>query len=85
MARKTMNHDVIKAEINRRLAESTCNPDIRQGMMDVLVMILSSTGSYRGFRYLVESEVPPGQAPGIRWVDDQPDFTNTDYTRVRYS
>lgn len=85
MARKTLNVSDFKDTINRYLATSLCNDDVRQGMIEALTTVLFSTDNYKGFRYLDESEVPAGEKPGIRWVGDKVDFTDTDPTRVCYS
>jgi hypothetical protein len=84
MARKTLNVSDFKDTINGYLATSVCNEDVRQGMIESLTTVLHSTGNYKGFRYLIESEVPTDQKPGIRWVGDRFDFTDTDQTRVHY-
>ncbi len=85
MSRKTVKVDELKDTVNGFLASSVCNDDVRQGMIEVLTTVLFSTDNYRGFRYLTEGEVPAGQEPGIRWVNDKPDFTDTDPTRVCYT
>lgn len=84
MARKTLNVSDFKDTINGYLATSVCNDDVRQGMIEALTTVLFSTDNYKGFRYLSESEVPVGQKPGIRWIGDKADFTDTDQTRVHY-
>jgi len=84
MSRKTVKIEDLKDTVNGFLATSVCNDDVRQGMIEVLTTVLFSTDNYRGFRYLAEGEVPAGRVPGIRWVNDKPDFTDTDPTRVCY-
>jgi hypothetical protein len=85
VARKTVSVDYMKDTINKLLATSYCTPDTREGMISALTEILHSTGNYKGFRYLTESEVPFGLRPGINWVDGEPNFTDTDQTRVCYT
>ena len=85
MARKTISVDYMKDTINKLLATSYCSPDVREGMISALTELLCSTGNYNGFRYLTETEVPFGLKPGIRWVDGEPNFTDTDQTRVCYA
>jgi len=85
VARKTVSVDYMKDTINKLLATSYCSPDTREGMISALTELLCATGNYKGFRYLTESEVPFGLRPGIRWVDGEPNFTDTDQTRVCYS
>ena len=90
--RKTLDVVEFTAQINEVLAQSTCESGIRRGMMTALETVLHQTGNYRGFRYLVENEVPAGHAPGINTspVDGQhlenfeARFANTDRTRVAY-
>jgi hypothetical protein len=86
MARKTVSVDFVRDTVNKALATGYCGADVREGMRAVLCEVLHSTGNYRGFRCLTESEVPLGHKPGIRWVDhdDKFDFTDTDDTRVHY-
>ena len=85
MSRKTIKIDDLRIQINRMLKDSICESNIRRGMIEALTTVLFSTDNYKGFRYLQEHEVPFGQKPGIRWVNDDPDFTDTDSTRVCYS
>ena len=94
MSRKTIKVDELMATVNESLAKSTCAPDIRQGMMNVLEHVLNSTDNYRGFRYLTLRDVPAGEKPGINYKvsngvqGPHPDYTkrfeNTDSTRVQY-
>lgn len=64
-ARKTVDLDKLVARINQILKESTCEPSIRQGMINVTEMALVQANAYRGFRYLLPGEVPAGHLPGI--------------------
>jgi hypothetical protein len=50
--RKTFDVDSLRDDINRRLAESTCEPEVRYGMISVLETVLRETGNYYGFCYL---------------------------------
>lgn len=97
MARKTINVDTLKLHINNRLADTVfegclhaghrpiVGSDFRKGLMNTLEMVLHETGNYKGFRYLGLDEVPKGHLPGIkRNHRDEPDWTDTDNTRVRY-
>ena len=85
VARKTIAVAEFKDTINDYLATSVCSADVRQGMIEALTTVLHSTGNYKGFHYLLEHDIPVGQKPGIHWVDNKPDFTDTDRTRVCYS
>jgi hypothetical protein len=85
MSRKTIKIDNLRIQINKMLKDSICESGTRQGMIDVLTEVLHSTDNYKGFRYLQEHEVPSGQQPGIWWLNNEPDFTDTDPTRVCYS
>lgn len=83
--RKTFNVNEYRDKVNHYLAISTCNKDVRQGMIGVLESVLLDTGNYRGFRYLAIVEVPDGHLPGIQQADSYEEkFTNTDKTRVYY-
>ena len=85
MSRKTIKIDDLRIQINKMLKDSICESGTRQGMIGVLTEVLHSTDNYHGFRYLTEDEVPKGQIPGIRWVNTyEPNFNNTDSTRVCY-
>ena len=95
MSRKTFNVEEFKNAVNTSLAQSLseyCPPAQRQGMMNVLEMMLHQTGNYRGFTYLTLDEVPNGELPGIvihGTIEDTPIGVRfaagyTDKTRVRY-
>lgn len=66
MGRKTFNVDTFKDQINKVLAASVVSADRREGMIVALEYVLHETGNYRGYRYLLSSEVPEGHQPGIR-------------------
>ena len=84
--RKTVKIEELKDHINEMLRSSTCTPDVRQGMMTVLVETLHATKNYRGFRYLRADEVPYKTNPGIRFLDgvNVHSFDDTDSTRIQY-
>ena len=93
--RKTFDVEAFRNQINSRLANSTCTPDIRMGYCMALEHVLHETGNYRGFNYLDASQVPECEAPGIIGVRDEhgcwqphPDyekrFKETDETRRHY-
>ena len=93
MARKTIDIETLKQHINNRLSDTVFDgrrpnivgSDFRKGLMNTLEMVLHETGNYKGFRYLGLDEVPKGHLPGIkRNHRDEPDWTDTDNTRVRY-
>jgi hypothetical protein len=50
--RKSFDVALLRDDINRRLAESTCEPEVRYGMISVLESVLRATGNYHGFCYL---------------------------------
>ena len=90
---KTIKVDYIKDQVNKMLAGSTCSPDGRQGMIQVLEALLHESGNYNGFRYMLPDEVPAGHLPGINGIliTEKPreemlkaQFDNTDPTRVQY-
>jgi len=51
--------------VNCVLAISTCSSDVRQGEINIVSNMLHSAKMYKGFRYLLQEEVPAGQLPGI--------------------
>ena len=63
--KKTIKVTELKDNVNRMLAESTCSPEGRETMCTILERVLMDTGNYNGFRYLIGSEVPVGELPGI--------------------
>lgn len=63
--KKTIQVELIKKIINRKLAVSSCNSDVRKGMVSVLEEILYHTENYNGYSYLKKGEVPEDQLPGI--------------------
>lgn len=95
MARKTFEVNQLILQVNDMCKESTCSPDVRQGMMNLLENVLHETGNYRGFRYLLQDQVPAGEKPGVNYdvsengtmvphPDYEKRFANTDRTRVYY-
>lgn len=93
MAKKTVSVEKIKDAANNILRNSTCAPDIRKGVMNMVEFVLHETDNYRGFRYLMYSEIPAGDhKPGINYdpttnmpcADMADRFGNTDSTRVQY-
>lgn len=95
MAKKTVYVEHIKNQINISLKNSLdeyCPPAQRQGMMNVLEMILMESKNYKGFRYLLLNEVPETALPGMivnGTVENTPpevrfDPRYTDKTRVEY-
>lgn len=85
MATKTFRVITLLNKINERNRESTCNPDVREGMNSILEDILHSTGNYEGFSYLDQREVPSGHLPGIIFDESEernhqfPDDTRRTY------
>ncbi len=68
MSRKTCSVEHVKNQVNISLknsSDSYCPKAQRQGMMNVLEMILHESGNYRGFRYLLLHEVPEAALPGM--------------------
>lgn len=84
--RKTIDVSQFVTGINEALkASTTLSKEFRWGLMAAAEAALHSSGNYKGFRYLTIDEVPNLQAPGIWWKDGQPDFTDTDFTRVEFT
>lgn len=89
MKRKTIDVEQFREECNRLLACSYGTPDYRLGVATGLEWILMRTDNYKGFRYLLGTEVPTGEKPGIIWEEDQqgrqsPNFVEADETRRYY-
>ena len=93
--KKTIQVEQIKNKINEALKRSTCEPDVRNGMIFALEEILFATGNYNGYKHLLESDVPQGHLPGINYEvnaagmfvpesDYGKRFFNTDETRRYY-
>ena len=94
MGRKTFDVDTFRTTINQALADSTCEPAQRQGLMNALENVLHASGNYKGFSYLMREQVPKGELPGINvngtgLIESTPyeqrfDPALTDKTRVKY-
>jgi len=93
--RKTVKVDELVDLVNSMLQNSATSPEYRQGVINVIDHVLHETGNYKGFRYLMEDEVPVGQLPGVRGLPGDysqltPEelyelrFKDTDRTRVQY-
>jgi hypothetical protein len=50
--RKTIDIQFLKETVNRRLAESTCAPEVRYGMISILETALHKTNNYHSYCYL---------------------------------
>lgn len=92
MPRKTIAVAEFVEMINRCLKNSICDGDIRSGMISAVEQVLHKTGNYKGFRYLLQDEVPEGERPGIIYEGDMPasypdrfDVRKTDSTRISFS
>lgn len=86
MGRKTFSVDTFKDQINNTLAFSLVSADRREGVIVALEYVLHETGNYRGYRYLLSSEVPEGHQPGIRFDINggAHSFDDCDSTRRSY-
>ncbi len=83
--KKTFNIEAFKSQINSSLANSTCTPDVREGMRFTLEHVLFETNTYNGYRYLTVDEIPEGHLPGINSGDTfEEKFKDTDRSRVYY-
>ena len=92
--RKTVPVVDLVEQANLMLKVSTCEPAVRQGIINFIEHFLHETGNYQGFRYLMEDEVPEGEKPGVRYGRDERGmlmpleyterFKDTDQTRVQY-
>lgn len=54
-----------KANTFNRLSTGEDSKGFRMGHNSFISTILQETGNYAGFRYLVDSEVPVGEKPGM--------------------
>lgn len=68
--RVTIKISELVSKTNQMLRESTCDAKIREGMIAVLESALHATNQYRGFGYLTQEEVPPGENAGILKTGD---------------
>lgn len=88
MTRKTIHVDALVNRANALLRNSTADKGIRMGVIALLENVLHETGSYRGFGYLRQHEVPEGELPGVQWPtlpeEDNPHATYPDDTRRFY-
>lgn len=65
-ARKTIEIETLKARANFFLANSANEQtEQRKGWQSLAASLLMDTGAYRGFRYLTERDVSPGDTFGI--------------------
>ena len=70
MSRKTIDVEVLKAEVNQILANYTENgvhSEYLVGLRTLLEFGLHRTGNYRGYRYLDRNEVPFQERPGCNY------------------
>jgi len=89
MPRKTIKIEKIIEMGNKILQDDIHDPEFRSGVKLMLENILHESGTYRGFCFLTQKEVPQGEAPGIHYEDGLPApypgrFQNTDATRVKF-
>ena len=90
MARKTVTVEFLINMTNDICKDSAPDRvDVRQGAMNLLESALHSTGNYKGFRYLLNTECEGN--PGVNYderglpdTDYEARFANTDKTRVKY-
>lgn len=57
--------------VNERNELSTCSREMRQGWNSILESFLMAAGSYIGFGYLMDWEVPKGYLPGMVYLDTE--------------
>lgn len=62
---KTISVEKIVKSVNSVLASSLHSREFRFGQMMLVENILHSTGNWRGYRFLLQSEVPSGELPGM--------------------
>jgi hypothetical protein len=68
--------------VNRRNAESTCDPLRRSGWNSVLEEVLMDANVYAGYTYLQSMHVPAGERPGVVHGLDGPE--HCDESRRNY-
>ena len=88
--RKTVSIEFLINMVNDICKDTSADrASVRQGAMNVLETVLHSTGNYRGYRYLLKTEVVDGN-PGVNYqgflphMDYTERFKDTDKTRVKY-
>lgn len=72
--RKTASIAAILKRTNYKLAHSTCSPDVRRGMANILEVILMDAGLYGGFGYITTENMEANgmsELPGVRYVDSR--------------
>ncbi len=69
--RKTASIAAILKRTNYKLAHSTCPPDVRRGMADMLETILMDAGLYGGYGYITSENMAENdmasELPGVRY------------------
>ena len=98
--RKTISVAEVRNTVNAILKDAAYDDDkhrqYRMGMCLLLEDILHKTGNYKGYRYLLENEVPDNCSPGVNYEvnakghfvpceDYTARFFNTDETRRCYN
>jgi acetylglutamate synthase len=90
MGRKTINVKALVDHANMMLKESVTDQGQRRGVQAMIEEVLHRSGNYKGFRYLMQEEVPYGHLPGIhmdtngRMLPYLERFEGTDSSRVEY-
>ena len=73
--RRTASIAAILKRANYKLAHSTCSPDSRFGMIDMLRAILVDAGLYGGYGYITTENMKENEMdselPGVRYVDSR--------------
>lgn len=85
MKRKTIRANQVVDIANDVIAncKQNCNKDFRLGVAYLLISILQRTNNYDGFRYLPEDEVPYGELPGIKRLENG-NVEFPDHSRVAF-
>lgn len=83
--RKTISVDVIKNMANCVLLNSEDDfTDGRIAMENMVEQVLCNTGNYKGFSYLTTKDMESSANGTTVGIDPNLDFSDTDFSRVRY-
>lgn len=81
---KTIHVETLIEIVNKRNVDSTCSRDMRIGWNCLLEQVMEETGTYAGYGYLEQNDVPKGQLPGIERASDPVDHKFPDDSRRHY-
>jgi hypothetical protein len=70
MGRRRKTFDIVELlyTVNTRNTRSTCDPKVREGWNAILEHVLLGADVYSGYGYVRATDLPWGEAPGIRYT-----------------